>query len=109
MSSTLRTTRILVNGARGSRRRGPGTCTGCGRKLYWVATEAGKPTCFDVVPEVLELDGDVEVVSTEHSHWWTCPKSADFKRRDRGCRGSGGAADLAADVPSDRKDGQFDW
>ena len=69
------TTRILVNGARGSRRRGPGVCRGCGRKIWWVATEAGRPTCFDEVPDVRELDGDVEVVSAEGIHWRTCEKA----------------------------------
>jgi hypothetical protein len=80
------TIRILSNGARGSRRRGPGTCRGCSRKIFWVATVAGKPTCFDDVPEVLSLDGDVETVSTEHVHWATCPKRADFKRPTPGTK-----------------------
>ena len=31
---------ILVNGARGSRRRGVGGCKACGRKLLWAATPA---------------------------------------------------------------------
>jgi predicted DNA-binding protein with PD1-like motif len=66
------TIQILVNGARGTRRRGPGACAGCGRKIWWCATVAKKPIPFDEAPDVISLDGDVETVSTEHVHWATC-------------------------------------
>jgi hypothetical protein len=76
------TLQILTNGARGTRRRGPGVCKGCGQKIFWVATARGKPTCFDAVPEVISLDGDLETVSTAGVHWATCPKRADFERKN---------------------------
>lgn len=99
---------ILVSGARGSRRRGVTACKGCGNAIVWCATLAGKPMPFEEMPDVISVDGDVETVSTEHTHWH-CPKAAEFRRRDRGCRGSGGAADLAADVPASPKEPGFEW
>ena len=79
--SRYRTIEILANGARHSRRRGPGWCRSCRARIFWVATEAGKPLAFNVVPEVLELNGDVETVSTEHVHFSTCPQGRDWSRR----------------------------
>jgi hypothetical protein len=75
-----RTVGILVNGARGSRRRGASECKGCGRKILWCATPAGKAMPFDEAPEVIALNGDVETVSAERVHWYTCEKAADCKR-----------------------------
>lgn len=75
-----KTVRILANGARGSRRRGPGSCRGCGNAMWWCATEAGRPIPFDEAPDVIERDGDVEVVSAEKVHWATCSKRDEFKK-----------------------------
>jgi len=74
------TVEILVNGARGSRRRGASSCKGCGLKLFWAATPAGKALCFEVPPEVIELRGDIEVVSNRDVHWPKCPKRDAFRR-----------------------------
>jgi hypothetical protein len=74
------TIEVLVNGARGSRRRGPGLCRGCQATIVWCATAAGKPMPFDEMPDPISVDGDVETVSTEFVHWSRCPKAADFKR-----------------------------
>jgi hypothetical protein len=71
---------ILVNGARGSRRRGAGTCRGCGNAIWWVASAAGKPIPFDEVPDPIETNGDVETVSTDKCHWSTCEKRDEFKK-----------------------------
>jgi hypothetical protein len=75
-----RTIDLLVNGARGSRRRGVTACKGCGRAIVWCATAAGKPIPFDEMPDVISLDDDVETVSTEHVHWGTCSARDQFKR-----------------------------
>ena len=75
------TIEILANGARGSRRRGPGSCRGCNRKIFWCASVAGKPIPFDVNPEIVRMrEPDVEEVSAEHVHWVTCPEAGKFKR-----------------------------
>lgn len=74
------TVRILVNGARRSRRRGAGSCSACHQKLWWCATEAGKPIPFDEVPDVINQEGDVEVVSTALVHWRTCPEAKSFRK-----------------------------
>ena len=72
---------VLVNGARGSRRRGAGTCKGCGLAIWWCATAKNqRPIPFDEVPEVDELHGDVETVSTKKCHWNTCEKRDQFKK-----------------------------
>jgi hypothetical protein len=78
MSAT--TIRILVNGARGTQRRGPGWCKGCGNRIFWCATELRKPIPFDVHPEVIALQGDVEVVSAAEVHWRTCEKREQFRK-----------------------------
>jgi hypothetical protein len=75
-----RTTAILVNGARGTRRRGAGTCTACENAVWWCATPAGKWMPFDEAPDVLELLGDVEIVSADHVHWRTCTHPERFRK-----------------------------
>lgn len=77
-----RTLRILVNGARKTRRRGPGICRGCQRRIFWVAGINRKPVPMDDVPEVIALSGDVETVSADYAHWNTCADRDRF-RRDR--------------------------
>jgi hypothetical protein len=79
MANRYPTMEILVNGARGTRRRGPGMCKACNRKIFWVATARKKAMPFDDVPEVIALNGDLETVSTAGVHWSTCPNSKDFK------------------------------
>jgi hypothetical protein len=75
------TIEILASGARGSRRRGPGSCRACGQKIFWCATVAGKPIPFDVNPEIVQMrEFDVEEVSAERVHWRTCPKADTFRK-----------------------------
>jgi hypothetical protein len=78
--SPSRTIEILVNGARGSRRRGPGRCRSCGQSIFWVATAAGRPLPFNEVPDVLRLEGDIEQVSAEHVHFGNCPQAGQWRK-----------------------------
>ncbi len=80
-----------------------GTCRGCGKPIYWIKTTAGKSIPCD--PEQVrywqkpggsqkvvttdgevvsaELEGDLEKVSDigHISHFATCPKRDEFRRR----------------------------
>jgi hypothetical protein len=75
------TIQILREGAPGARRRGVTGCKACGQKMLWCTTVAGKAIPFDVMPEPITVQGDVETVSAEHVHWRTCPKAGEFRRR----------------------------
>ena len=68
---------LLVNGAQGSRRRGPGGCALCGQKVFWCVTATGGSVPFDVHPDPIRVAGDVETVSRAHLHFETCPRRGD--------------------------------
>ncbi len=75
-----KTVDVLVNGARGSRRRGVSECRGCKRAIYWCASVAGKPIPFDENPDPIAVHGDIETVSADLVHWRTCPKRDEFRK-----------------------------
>lgn len=87
-----------------------GRCSGCGRKILWVKTTAGKnmpcdPGCVAYWPvvgargKVVRNDGSVvscEFIGPKETahlgytpHWSTCPKANKFKRKKE-CRRLGG-------------------
>lgn len=54
----------------------PGVCRGCGQRVMWARTVAGKPAILNAWEPIRE-DGRV-FVDNVVSHWGTCPQRAQF-------------------------------
>ena len=60
------------------------SCKGCGEKIIFVKTEAGKFMPVNVKPErriVLDADKIAKSVTTWTPHWATCEKADDFRKK----------------------------
>ena len=65
-----------------------GNCKGCGAPIEWSTTEAGKSVPLDHPPEkrfimFMRMDGSesVKLVETWVSHFATCSKANEFRRK----------------------------
>ena len=56
-------------------------CKGCGAKINWIQTAKGKMTPVDQKEITIYVTGTQTLVKGHQSHWATCPKAADFKRK----------------------------
>ena len=58
-------------------------CRGCGAKVIWVESKNLKKMILDAEPvKMIQVkEGIGEVVDVYKSHWGTCPKAAQFKRK----------------------------
>jgi hypothetical protein len=55
-------------------------CAGCGAEIKWVKTKAGKRMPVNVELKTIVTE-DGEVVRGYESHFATCPKADDFRKR----------------------------
>lgn len=63
------------------------TCNGCGRKIQWAKTPAGKNVPLELVPLIkIDKEGVARAVDGEFvlvNHFKTCPQAAAFSGRGR--------------------------
>lgn len=59
-------------------------CRGCGAEIFFGATSAGKQIPLDIKPEKRFIRVgycDVRMVDTYQSHFATCSKAGEFRRK----------------------------
>jgi len=57
------------------------TCKGCGVEIEWVFTESGKKMPVNK-PMLTVVTRDGKVVQGQESHFASCPKADEFRRRE---------------------------
>ncbi len=60
----------------------PGTCRGCGARIGWLKTVAGRPMCVNLTKQtiVANTPEGAKIINGYEPHWATCPNAGDFKR-----------------------------
>ena len=58
-------------------------CRGCGAPVLWVESKNLKKMILDLPPvKMIQVkEGIGEVIDVYKSHWGTCPKAKDFKKK----------------------------
>jgi hypothetical protein len=57
------------------------TCKGCGAEIEWMFTENGHKMPVNK-PMLTVITKDGKVIQGQESHFASCPKADDFRRRD---------------------------